>query len=265
MASGIQKHSDDRFSIRFKHQNDCLLQPTLIIEPFDGASIPSTADIEADKTRENRTSSFSSSKFRIRVLLAADSELFPIEKTLPWKNCIRPGGDHANEKVDSIGPTPLYNGTLRADVSTAPYLKLLDVASKQILEFRQACILARIWLRQRGFGASLHKGGFGVFEAASIIALLNRGGGRYGKPSLSTRLDGFQLFKAFLHFIASRDLIREPMVIEESGKETSNSLKLETPNFFHGATGHNILYKMTKWSYKRVGHKETRKYDRSLC
>ena len=131
-------------------------------------------------------------------------------------------------------------------------MKLLDGASNQCIGFKDACILGTVWLRQRGFGTGLRRCGFGAFEVASSLALLMRGGGPNGRPMFSKCYNGYQLFKALLQFLATRDLIREPVLLFLDSIQTLPIADLGVPLLFDGTGSLNILYKMTRWSYTMV-------------
>lgn len=203
----------------------------------------------ADHAADGGKDDFSKSKCQIRIILAASGSLFPIAKTLPYKNCIRSKalGSETAELVAAA--TPLYNATLRSECSSLSYLELLQKTSACFSSFRDACVLGSIWLQQRGFGTDLADGGFGQFEWACVMAILLRGGGLKGKPVLSKGYDYYQLFKATLQYLAITDLMLNPLIF------CSDHLDLgarKGPLFFDGIRGLNVLFKMTSWSYNMV-------------
>lgn len=146
-------------------------------------------------------------------------------------------------------PTPFYNSTLLADASYVQYLKVLHLATKQSDGFREACILGRIWLSQRGFGANISKGGFGHFEWAAVTALLLQGGGTKGHSVLSPGYSSYQLFKAVIQYIATSDLVKKPMLYQVPDVSIT---KTDRPVFYDGPRGVNLLYKMSPWAYKSL-------------
>lgn len=166
-------------------------------------------------------------------------------KLRPNKNSVRPK-DASTVEGTTVPPTPFYNASLRADCNFEPYLKVLHFASKQSDGFKDACVLGRIWLRQRGFGSSISKGGFGNFEWAALTALLLQGGGPKGHSVLSPGYSSYQLFKAVVQFLSANDLANKPLLYEASDFVHSKS---DSPMFYDGPRGQNILYKMTPWSY----------------
>ncbi|KAL9627441.1 MAG: hypothetical protein Q9204_006564, partial [Flavoplaca sp. TL-2023a] len=177
----------------------------------------------------------------IRIILAVKDDVFPLEKILPTKSCIRDTaaeGDH---------PTPRYNATLRSECCSALYVKLLHQSTVRSNALQDACMLGALWLRQRGLGASISAGGFGQFEWATLISLLMRDGGRAGRPILSNGYSSYQLFKATLQFLSSTDLIVSPMFIQSPSFKFVHT---KNPMLFDGSRGMNVLYKMSSWSYQ---------------
>lgn len=185
------------------------------------------------------------SDFTIHVIPAAPEALFAESKLLPIKNSIRPRG--GSEDATILAPSPFYNASLKSDCNVEPYLKLLHSASKQSSGFKDSCVLGRIWLRQRGFGSSLPKGGFGHFEWAALTALLLKGGRPKGHNVLSPGYSSYQMFKAVLQFLSSTNLVSNPLSFEAPSDFRLS--KSAVPMFYDGPRGQNILYKMAPWSY----------------
>lgn len=129
---------------------------------------------------------------------------------------------------------------------------------KQASGFKDACILGRIWLCQRGFGSSITNGGFGNFEWAALSALLLKGGGLKGQGLLSPGYSSYQMFKAVVKFLSTVDLANKPVVYEASDFVLARS---DMPMFFDGPRGQNILYKMTPWSYRLLREEATTSVD----
>ncbi|MCJ1390843.1 hypothetical protein MMC18_003704 [Xylographa bjoerkii] len=235
IASAIDAAPNYNVHIRYEYQNDSPLQPVILVSPI----------------QDGGEDDFSSSKCHIRIILAINSAVFEIEKTLPWKNCIRSKPSNSSSTSSPLS-TPVYNATLRAESSIASYLKLLHGTKAKADGFTDACILGNIWLRQRGFGTGLLKGGFGGFELACTTALLLQSGGPKGRPLLSGGYSSSQIFKAFLQFLASSDLVKTPLILGGGDSYDQKAFRTSTPVLFHTIRGLNILYKMSSWSYKKA-------------
>lgn len=225
IAAGILEAVDDEFSLGFEYLNGNSLHSILVVKPKHGK----------DK--------ISPSRYKINVIPAAPQNLFPESKLLPLKNAIRP--EDTGVEAARL-PTPFYNASLRSDGNYEAYLKLFHSASKQSAGFADACLLGRIWLRQRGFEGDVSKGGFGHFEWAALTALLLEGGGTRGQRVLSPEYSSYQMFKSVVQYLSSTDLARTPSGYAVSEFETPRS---GYPIFYDGSRGQNVLYKMTPWSY----------------
>jgi U3 small nucleolar RNA-associated protein 22 len=182
----------------------------------------------------------------VNIIPSAPPGVFPVQKLFPLKNCVRPTTDEAAKD-----PTPFYNASMAAEATYSPYLALLHSSSEKCATFTEACILGRIWLRQRGFGSAVSSGGFGHFEWAVLQAFLLKGGGPKGHGLLAAGYSNYQMFKAMLQFLAARNLVVDPLVLG-----TSENVKIpgnRTPIVFDGEHAVNVLFKMTSWSYAKVG------------
>lgn len=224
IAAGIRNKKSLGLNLKFELQDGDPLRPTVILQPP-----PSSR------------SGNGGSKFQIRIITAVEGTLFPIRRTLPMKSSIRRG---LEEEEKHREPTPLYNSCLRSEATVADYHKLLSSAVFSCVSFKDACVLGRIWLRQRGYGSSFRSGGFGGFEFSILMALLLEGGGPNGKPVFLKSYSSYQLFKAAIQFLAGKDLtdpllFAAPDVLFPSG----------APVVYDDKRGLNILYKMTPWSY----------------
>ncbi|KAH9890844.1 Nrap protein [Xylariomycetidae sp. FL2044] len=197
----------------------------------------------------SKTSSDPSVKlpYEIRIIPTAPEGRFPVAKLSADRNSIR----HEQSEDDAKGAqrsSPFYNSTLKAEALFSSYLRLLHKTTSTCPGFRDACILGRIWLSQRGFGGAIHDGGFGHFEWAALIALLLQSGGRKGEPILSPSLRSTQLFKATLQFLADTNLNRKPVVVGKGVPPEPEAIRQRGPVLYDAARSINILFKMSPWS-----------------
>ncbi|OJD12798.1 hypothetical protein AJ78_06655 [Emergomyces pasteurianus Ep9510] len=239
IAAGIKDAGEPGFKISWSHQEGDTLRPVILLEFTEGAD-----------------ESFIRSKCRVRILTAIEDDVFPTSVTFPTSNNIRKNNADQEQQYDATQsadhvPTPLYNAAIRSEASVSAFLKLQYAASVKCTAYRDACILGRIWLQQRGFGASFTQGGFGHFEWATLVALLLEEGGPNGKPLLSPSYSSYQVFKATIQFLSGRNLI-QPFISHPTG--ISKLPPSDVPIFFDGKRGINILYKMSSWSYALLRH-----------
>ncbi|KAL4995712.1 Nrap protein [Aspergillus recurvatus] len=222
IAAGIKDKKSTALDVMFEFQDGDALRPTIILQPA------------ATKSGHIR------SKFQIRITTAVEDTLFPVSRTLPIKNNVR----HGPEGESKSEPTPFYNSCLRSEATVTAYHQLLSSAAQSCESFKDACLLGRIWLKQRGFGSSSDKGGFGGFEWSVLMSFLLESGGPNGKPVLLKSYSSYQLFKATMQFLAGKDLT-EPLLLSASDV----SFPSRGPVIYDGKRGLNVLYKMTPWSY----------------
>lgn len=228
IAAGIRKHAEQEFEIEYSNQDDIQYLPLIVIKPV--------TTLSQDPSRSN---------VYIRVLVAIPEATFPVEKTLPTKNCLRSTWPEGQE---AILATPFYNSCIRLTASYAAYHALLHKTIVSCDSFRDVCLLGRIWLRQRGLGSAISAGGFGGFEFSIVCALLLLGGGPNGGSVLSTKYNPLQLFKAILQFLATKDLSK-PLLLNAENLKMTNT---ESPVLYDGLRGVNVLLKMRPWSYRLI-------------
>ncbi|PQE32444.1 pre-rRNA processing utp22 protein [Rutstroemia sp. NJR-2017a WRK4] len=229
LAAGLQTAMAD-FILEYDYLNGNSLHPILI----------------AKRKSKEGTKTDQSSKFEIHIIPAAPRGFFSRTKLLPTKNSIRPK-EGAAGSTTTPEPSPFYNASLSADVSFEPYLQLLHTTSKTSEGFKDACMLGRVWLRQRGFGSTISEGGFGHFEWAALTALLLKGGGPKGHNVLSPGYSSYQMFKAVVQYLSANDLATKPVAFEATDFAPSRS---DAPMFYDGPRGVNILYKMSPISWE---------------
>ncbi|KAI1135469.1 Nrap protein [Hypoxylon sp. FL0543] len=238
IASALRQTLGTSTEFVFDHLHGNQLLPILVARPKD------TSEKNGDS---NKASPQRKSRPPIRIIPCISEDYFPVARLTAVNNAIRQGKSEEKKTEGAKVPTPFYNTTLKAESKYSSYLKLLYKAANSCAAFRDACILGRIWLRQRGFSGKICDGGFGHFEWAVLMALLLQGGGRKGEAVLSPSLHSTQLFKATLQYIITANLQKKLVII---GKDPPNpeTLRQSMPILHDATHGINILYKMTPWS-----------------
>ncbi|KAF2429581.1 Nrap protein [Tothia fuscella] len=233
LAAGIKSSIGNKYSLHFDYLHGNRLLPVLV------------AEVKMNLAHSRRS-------FSIVILPAIAERLFPMEKLLPNKNCVRPNHMAGDSIPSEKEPTPFYNASLRANAFVTAYLKLQHDASRQCDAYKDTCVLGRIWLRQRGLTSRVEGGGFGNFEWAVTVALLLQSGGPNGKPAFSSGYSSYQLFKATLKYLASKDLSKIPQTL--GGDPITFPRGQGVPVLFDGIRGLNLFFKMTAWSYRLLQH-----------
>ncbi|CAI5756410.1 unnamed protein product [Candida verbasci] len=196
---------------------------------------------------------FNKTKFNINLIVAFPFGIFDAKKLLPDKNCIRV---QTETETESLPPTPLYNSSLITQSTYDYYLKYLYTMKRSTEGFKDACVLGRLWLQQRGFDSSVNNGGFGHFEFAILMSALLNGGGLQGNKILLHGFSSYQLFKGVIKYLAEIDLSKGYLsfssLIGENITSKYKSDGFNVPTIFDKNAKLNILWKMTSFSYLKL-------------
>lgn len=237
IADGLKAALGQEFRVKFDDFRGDLMKPTAVVTPL--------AQIE------NISTASSPPKWQINIIPCITEDTFRPEKLALNRSCIR---NHPQRNIAGLAEndepvaTLFYNSSLRSDMLTASYLKLIHAGSKICDSFRDACLLGNTWLRQRGLGSHPHDGGFGNFEWSALLALFLQGGSPGGKHILSEGYSSYQLFKATIQLLAMRDFCKQPLVVSVEGEALKFSSS-KTPIIWDAKRQHNLLYEMAPWSY----------------
>ncbi|KAG5421330.1 UTP22 [Candida metapsilosis] len=233
----LTKKNNLPVKITYSYFNDDVLCPILHIESI--------------QTENPDDLIFFKTKYKINLIPAFPFTVFDSKKLLPDKNCIRIQSDSKE-----MPPTPFYNSSILAQSSYDYYLKFLYSMKKSTESFKDACILGRLWLQQRGFNSTLSGGGFGHFEFAILLSALLHGGGLNGNKILLSGFSSYQLFKGAIKYLATMDLDSGYLSFSsEIGESVPAKYKTEgfnVPTIFDKNTKINILWKMTVSSYEEL-------------
>ena len=231
LAASIRDGLGDRVDMTFEEEDGNPNLPLLKIQPKIAGVDPSIPQ----------------SNVYLRIVLFVSQQIFPAEKSLPNKNCVR-----ASQSTESelSRPTPFYNGSLWNNVAIETDQQLRKQASQRFPGFPDACLLGGIWLQQRGFGNSLVEGGFGQGQWSTLLALLLNGHASESSPAFMPSFESHQLFQATLQWLARTDFLKRPLTLGDSIYRPEPSKFV--PILFSTALNLNILYKMTVCSYETL-------------
>lgn len=235
----FKKEGLDFLKLSYTYLNDDVLTPVLKLQALN-------KNLESEYN-------FYKTKFSVNVLIGFPFGVFDPKKLLPNKNCIRV---QKNEELD-LPATPLYNASILTMSTHDHYLKYLYKAKKSADQFKEACILGRLWLSQRGLNSTMDAGGFGHFEFAILTAALLNGGGSNGNKILLHGFSSYQLFKGVIKYLAEQDLQSDGYLqFHSDANDTTKYIKggFNTPTIFDKTTKINILHKVTRNSYTLLVH-----------
>ncbi|XBW34516.1 hypothetical protein QEN19_000063 [Hanseniaspora menglaensis] len=254
----LEENKLSRFiKLDYTYKNNDTLQPVLNI-----SAIKEDSDMKKDKLSSQFN--FYKTKFSINILITYPENVFDNKKLLPHKNSIRISKSSEQED-ESVVPTSIYNFSVLSNCYQNHYLKYLHRTKKTTESFKDAMILARIWLSQRGFNSDIGVG-FGTFEFSILMAALLNGGGATGNKILLHGFSSYQLFKTTVKYISTMDLSEKGYLHfnSDTGSETNGttSTKYATdvgenggfnnPTLLDKFTKVNIFGKMTLQSYKML-------------
>ncbi|KAG0170588.1 hypothetical protein DFQ28_001908 [Apophysomyces sp. BC1034] len=199
------KDSKKNFHLEFSTFNGDSRKPILLVKPSGDKS-----DVDFTKAR-----------CVIRILPSIASDVFRVQRLAPGRNNVR-----SKEESDAhaLQPTPQYNASVLMDATYTTNLAFLYQHSKSTPAFKDAILLAKIWLFQRGLAKAEQTGsGFSAFLFAMLMGYLLQGGGSGGGKKLSPSHSSYQLLRGTIDFIASHDFEKEPVFIGRSDNEEFSS------------------------------------------
>ena len=150
------------------------------------------------------------SKTEIRLLPHPPQQLFKLSKLLPFENCVR---HHLNSELDqpAPNPTPLYSNSLLSTLFYEQHLHSVFAALEQCPGLRDAVLLVKVWLRERGLDSGW--GGFSGFIATMLLTYLLH------RKSVSSGMSEFQMFRVFILTLAASNWAEEPVSLFPEGEE----------------------------------------------
>lgn len=141
--------------------------------------------------------------FTIRLLPVATPELFKLTKLAPSRNNIRHEPEMTEQEMKDCR-SPHYNNAILEDMLMRQHTRELHAALKNSPNFAEACVLVKVWVRQRGF----HKvpDSLNGFLATMLLLYLLQ------TKRINEQTASDQMFKVFVQFIAVHKLETEPLV-----------------------------------------------------
>ncbi|KAI9336297.1 Nrap protein [Obelidium mucronatum] len=164
---------------------------------------------------------------KIRILPVIAPDLFPVHKLAPSRNNNRPAsaaGGEGNTVTENLPPTPRYNSSILMDTSLVSHLNALHKQAASCSAFRDAVMLGKVWLNQRGLDSS----SFGGFLWSLVIVYLMGSGNKVNKSTdifLKESFSSYQIVKLTLDFLANHNFAEEPLFM------TPNGLPIDHPDF----------------------------------
>ncbi|CAK4122349.1 unnamed protein product [Aphanomyces euteiches] len=131
----------------------------------------------------------------IHVIPVLSSSAFAASKLHPGKSNLR--------HEPPLDATPVYNNAVLEDMYVVSHFRALHATAAQSTSFVEACILLKVWLRQRTPSAA--RDSLSGFHASMLLLYLIQ----TGKISLTAPAE--TMFKVWLQFVATTDLPSNPL------------------------------------------------------
>lgn len=141
-------------------------------------------------------------KMCIRLLPVITPEVFKLSKLAPSRNNIRHDPSMTEHEMKQCR-TPQYNNAILEDMMMRQHTRELHAALTEAPQLAEACVLAKVWTRQRGFHKA-HDSLNGFLVSMLLLYL-------YGKKRINAQTPSDQMFKVLVQFIASHKLEDEPL------------------------------------------------------
>ncbi|CAO3585866.1 unnamed protein product [Absidia cylindrospora] len=191
------KSSKKGFKVEFGSFDGDLQKPILLVKP------------SGDKSNTD----FTKSKCIIRIIPSIASDIFSPQRLGPGRNCVRPK-DELLSADNTLAPTPHYNASVLCDTSYTTNLAYLYQHSKNCPGFKDAVVLGKTWLYQRGLATSTQvQSGWNGFLFAMVMGYLLQNG---SSKKLSNGHSSYQLLRGTVDFLANHDFQAEPLFLGKS-------------------------------------------------
>lgn len=138
----------------------------------------------------------------IRLIPVITTDVFKLSKLAPSRNNIRHDPSMTEAEMRACR-TPLYNNAVLEDMMMRQHTRELHAALTEAPQLAAACVLAKVWLRQRGLDQA-HDSLNGHLVSMLLLYL-------YLKQRITPQTPSDQMFKVLVQFLASHKLADEPL------------------------------------------------------
>uniref|UniRef100_A0AAV1T2E7 Nucleolar protein 6 n=1 Tax=Peronospora matthiolae TaxID=2874970 RepID=A0AAV1T2E7_9STRA len=139
---------------------------------------------------------------RVQLLPVVTTDHFKLAKLVPSRNNVKHEVDMTEQEMEQCG-TPLYNNSILEDMMVRQHTKELHSVLKEAPHFAEACILAKVWLRQRGYHKAMDS--INGFLLSMLLLYL------YQTKRINAQTPSDQMFKVLMQFLAVHELENDPL------------------------------------------------------
>ncbi|CEG45684.1 Nucleolar RNA-associated protein (NRAP) [Plasmopara halstedii] len=189
-------------------------------------------------------------KVLVRLVPAVTTELFKLAKLVPSRNNIKHEPDMTEDEMKGCS-TPMYNNSILEDMKLRQHTRDLHIALKEAPQLAEACILAKVWLRQREFHKAMDS--VNGFLLSMVLLYL------YEKKRFNAQTPSDQIFKVLMQFLALHPLENEPLQFPPSDDgvvlttEGMHTFRRSFELVFLDASGRlNLFSRVSKSAWKEI-------------
>eukprot|EP00743_Colponemidia_sp_Colp-15_P007495 GILK01008100.1.p1 GENE.GILK01008100.1~~GILK01008100.1.p1 ORF type:complete len:1201 (+),score=282.77 GILK01008100.1:38-3604(+) len=132
----------------------------------------------------------------------AEEVVKSLKKLLPSRNNVRRADGEAAQPA-----TPHYSNAILEDLMFKDHLSILHIRNGKCAAFKDAVLLFKVWLRQRGMHNRSDT--FNGFLMSMLVEYLMQ------KRKLNHRMSAYQIFKITLEFICTHNFKSEPLFMPD--------------------------------------------------
>ncbi|KAI8896177.1 Nrap protein [Globomyces pollinis-pini] len=204
LAARLSENKPLKWDLKFKAFQNDPKRPILVI-----------------KSTEKSDSHFSKKGWQIRIFPYISSSFFAKPRLSPKKNCVRPENKNNDELLPS---TPHYNNAVLSDSYYISHMNIIHSHIKESPAFKDAIILSKVWIAQRGLSDS-SRNGFGLngYLISMIMGWLLRFTGKSGTKKIGQSFSCYQMLKITIDFIAKHDFSKSPLFLTDNGEALDDS------------------------------------------
>ncbi|CAI5720395.1 unnamed protein product [Hyaloperonospora brassicae] len=191
-------------------------------------------------------------RVRVRLIPVITTEHFKLAKLVPSKNNVKHEVDMTEHEMQQCS-TPLYNTSILEDMMVRQHTKELHLVLKEAPHFAEACILAKVWLRQRGFHKAMDS--VNGFLLSMLLLYL------YRTKRIHVQTPSDQMFKVLMQFLAIHKLEDDPLQFppaEDGVVLTAEGMQTFRDSYdvvFLDSSGRlNLFSRVTRGAWEEIRH-----------
>ncbi|CAH0474133.1 unnamed protein product [Peronospora belbahrii] len=197
-----------------------------------------------------RESSLKGIQVCLRIIPVVTTDLFKLAKLAPSRNNIKHEPNMTEQEMKECS-TPIYNNSILEDMLVRQHTRELHAVLKEAPQFGEACILSKVWLKQRGFHKAMDS--INGFLVSMLLLYL------YRIKRISAQTPSDQMFKVLMQYIAMHTLENDPLQFpptEDGVVLTNEGMQIFRKSYdlvFLDSSGRlNLFGRVTRSAWKEI-------------